>query len=315
MVVRDRLPEIYEANSSRVPAELNVTDLDNNNNNGKRNDDPFLEQINRIRCSLEDIYGRIQMMVQVQEAILAQTIVRPEDTSELDKLIEQIRDRTSAVRANVHSLEEGLMAEKEREARSGGGGGQRIGEATKRIRQNQADQMRRLLNEVLGTFHSVQEEYRQRVARRVRRQLELAGEHLGTGEVEHLLEQKSDQIFYRHISLMSIAAQTALDDASSRHSELLRLEQSIAELTECVQDMFTLVHSQAELVDRIETNVSAAAEYSGKGRVQIRQAVTYKKSSQRVKCLLVLLLTAVMLLLFLVLAIVLARFMPNLGSH
>ena len=122
-----------------------------------------------------------------------------------------------------------------------------IGNAARRIRQNQAEQLRRRLTEVLDTFHSAQEDYRQRVMRRVRRQLELAGEHLGPGEVERLLEDSHEQIFYRHISPATVAAQMALDDATSRHQELLRLEQSIAELGDCFRDMFELVHSQASV--------------------------------------------------------------------
>jgi t-SNARE complex subunit (syntaxin) len=79
----------------------------------------------------------------------------------------------------------------------------------------------------------------------VKRQLELAGEYLEPGEVERLLEDKSEQIFYRHIMPETVAAQMALDDASNRHSELLKLERSIAELTECFKDIYELVHCQA----------------------------------------------------------------------
>jgi hypothetical protein len=95
-------------------------------------------------------------MLQIQESILGQTVVRPEDKEQLDVIIEQIRQRATALRSGVRRLEEELTAE----GQTGGGG---PGNAAKRIRQNQADQLRRRLNEVLETFHSAQEEYRQRV--------------------------------------------------------------------------------------------------------------------------------------------------------
>lgn len=41
-----------------------------------------------------------------------------------------------------------------------------------------------------------------------------------------------------------MAAKMALDDATSRHNELMKLEQSIIELNEIFKDMYELVHSQ-----------------------------------------------------------------------
>lgn len=41
-----------------------------------------------------------------------------------------------------------------------------------------------------------------------------------------------------------MAAQMALDDATSRHNELMKLEQSITELSDIFKDMYELVHSQ-----------------------------------------------------------------------
>lgn len=283
-MVRDRLQELRQARHSLTPSELAVQGL-------SASGDPFLDRVAQMRQSVEEIDRLIRQMLRVQESVLGQSVVRPEDKDQLDTLIEQIRQRATALRSNVRRLEEELAEE-----------GQQQRDANRRIRQNQSDQLRRRLNEVLETFHSAQEEYRQRVTRRVRRQLELAGEHLGPGEVERLLEDQTEQIFYRHISPVSIAAQMALEDASSRHSELLRLEKSISELADCFQDMFQLVHCQGALVDRIETNIEAATEYTGQARVQMHRAVAYKQSAQRLKCIIVLVVIGVLLLLLLLLA-------------
>lgn len=44
--------------------------------------------------------------------------------------------------------------------------------------------------------------------------------------------------------MSSAAAQSAIADASSRHAEILRLEQSVSELNEMYNDIAFLVHSQ-----------------------------------------------------------------------
>lgn len=43
----------------------------------------------------------------------------------------------------------------------------------------------------------------------------------------------------------------ALDDATSRHNELMKLEQSITELNDIFKDMYELVHFQVTLLDFI----------------------------------------------------------------
>lgn len=62
-----------------------------------------------------------------------------------------------------------------------------------------------------------------------------------------MLESKSQEIFYRQLTPISFAAQLALDDATTRHEEILNLEQSIAELNEIFCDMRELVHSQVNI--------------------------------------------------------------------
>jgi t-SNARE complex subunit (syntaxin) len=66
----------------------------------------------------------------------------------------------------------------------------------------------------------------------VKRQLDLAGERVSAVDVEQMLESRSQEIFYRHLNPTSYAAKVALEDATSRHDEILQLEQSINELNE-----------------------------------------------------------------------------------
>jgi t-SNARE complex subunit (syntaxin) len=79
---------------------------------------------------------------------------------------------------------------------------------------------------------------------RVKRQLEMAGEHLTTEEVDEMLDSNSSDIFYRQLNPLSLAGRIALEDATNRHNEILNLEQSIRELNEIFQDVFDMVRSQ-----------------------------------------------------------------------
>ncbi|KAL3088623.1 hypothetical protein niasHT_023241 [Heterodera trifolii] len=302
-MVRDRLNELQKAfpngrpSPSPIPAPLlNVQSLQSSG-------DPSLDRITQMRQSVEQIERRIRTMVEVQETILGQTVVRPEEKNQLDTLIDEIRQRSAKLRPKLRHLGRDLETQGT------------AGDAFRRMRKIHSEQLIRRLNEVLEMFASAQEDYRQRVNRRVRRQLELAGERISADEVTHLLADNSEDIFFRRISPISFAAQSALEDASSRHVELLQLERTIGELNDCFQDMLQLVHSQGVLVDSIESHVQSASDFVGHANVQVNRAVSYKSSAQRLKCVVVLLVVGLLLLLFLLFIFLFVKFFPSVGSH
>ncbi|CAK5063932.1 unnamed protein product [Meloidogyne enterolobii] len=304
-MVKDRLQELHKARPSlRSPAELSVSGLTNNLQLG--NNDYFLQQIAKMNSCLDEIDCLIKQMLQVQQTILCRTIAEPQDKQQLDFIINQFRKLVGELRTNLQKLEFEQQQEKSLNLTSN---------ATQRINLNQVEQLKRRFCQILETFQKSREDYRQRVTKRVKRQLELAGEPLNQEDVEHLLEEKSEQIFYRNINPMNVAAHLALEEASDRHNELVKLEKSIGELNECFGDMLALVHSQGTIVDRVDKNVQSALEYTNQARKQMNKAVTYKKSSNRLKCAIVLLLGGIVLILILLLLISFKLFLPNLTTH
>jgi len=302
-MVRDRLSEFQSRTNrpddqcygfSQIPdnvSEINVSRLAYDTANRSQR---FLQHIDELRESIDQLQRRINSLSEKQSSVLSQTIVRPEEKEQLELLIDEIKHSTKALRPRVRQIEEDLRrdeADAPLEFRTG---------AELRIRRNQCETLKHRLNDLLMLFNQAQIEYRQRVSRRVKRQLDLAGEHLSSQEVDEMLESKSQEVFYRQVNPISFAAQMALEDATSRHNELLKLEQSISELNEVFRDMYELVHSQNEVVDHIASNVEAANEFTRDARIQVTKAVTYKKSAQRKKCVITLILIALLLILFIV---------------
>uniref|UniRef100_A0A914HDL7 Homeobox domain-containing protein n=1 Tax=Globodera rostochiensis TaxID=31243 RepID=A0A914HDL7_GLORO len=162
IMVRDRLNELRHQQQqpafhslahgqfpSPIPAELDVQSLQSSG-------DPFLDHIAQMRQSMEEIERRIRTL--------------PEDKKQMDALIEEIRQRSGKLRPKLRQLgwdleSQGMAAD-----------------ALLRMRRNHSEQLKRRLNELLEMFASAQEDYRQRVNRRVRRQLALAGEQLSAAE-------------------------------------------------------------------------------------------------------------------------------------
>lgn len=100
-----------------------------------------------------------------------------------------------------------------------------------------------------------------------------------------MIESNLEEVFYREVNPLSPSAQQALEDATNRHNEILRLERSIRELNELFVEVFELVAMQDRLVNNIAKNVEQAAEFTQTGRAQISRAAAYKKQAHRKKLL------------------------------
>ncbi|KAI1707940.1 syntaxin domain-containing protein [Ditylenchus destructor] len=265
----------------------------------------FLQHVDELRQSIETLSERILTLREKQSNVLSQTIVKPEEKEQLESLIEEVKRLTKALRPRVRQIEEDLQrdeADAPAEFKTG---------AELRIRRNHCEALKHRLNDLLMVFNQAQVEYKQRVSRRVKRQLDLAGEHLSGQEVDEMLESKSQEVFYRQINPLSFAAQMALEDATSRHNEILKLEQSIGELNEVFRDMYELVHSQSEVVDRIASNVEAATEFTRDARVQVTKAVKYKTSAQRKKMICTLIAMGILFIVLVLIIIYIITFISN----
>lgn len=59
-----------------------------------------------------------------------------------------------------------------------------------------------------------------------------------------MIESNSEEIFYRQISPLTTSGRAALEDATNRHNEILKLERSIVELNELFVEIYELVALQ-----------------------------------------------------------------------
>ena len=84
-----------------------------------------------------------------------------------------------------------------------------------------------------------------------------------------------------------------------RHSEFVKLEQSIREVHELFLELSALVSQQGEMVNSIAYNVEQASDKVEKGREQLQDAERYQRAARRKKmiCFIILFLVVVIVLL------------------
>ncbi|KAK1122514.1 syntaxin-1A-like isoform X2 [Acipenser oxyrinchus oxyrinchus] len=73
----------------------------------------------------------------------------------------------------------------------------------------------------------------------------------------------------------------AMNEIETRHTEIIKLENSIRELHDMFVDMAMLVESQGELVNNIEKNVMSSVDYVERAKEETKKAVSLKGKSRR----------------------------------
>ncbi|CAJ0576330.1 unnamed protein product, partial [Mesorhabditis spiculigera] len=257
------------------------------------------DRVAHVRSMLNDLQDDIFELKRKQDHVLSLPLVNIQHKMELEEQINRIRQRTKNLQPQVATLEDELR-QFERTSRSN---------VEIRMRRNQCDMVRKKMQDVLRLFNDQQVDYKERVSKRVKRSLKLAGENLAENEVDQMLNSQQ-QIFFREVNPLTIAGRAALEDAKQRHGEILELEESLQTLQEMFEDMYMLVHSQGEMVERIDKNVDDAKFQVHEAAVNTKTAVEYKKSALRKKWLCIaafVLLLIILIAVAIILAVVLTR--------
>ncbi|NWV21671.1 STX1A protein, partial [Origma solitaria] len=158
-----------------------------------------------------------------------------------------------------------------------------------RIRKTQVSPVapRRGRWEVMSEYNATQTDYRERCKGRIQRQLEITGRTTTSEELEDMLESGNPAIFSSGIIMDSNITKQALNEIETRHSEIIKLENSIRELHDMFMDMAMLVESQGEMIDRIEYNVEHSVDYVERAVSDTKKAVKYQSKARRKKIMII----------------------------
>ncbi|NXK67424.1 STX1A protein, partial [Sylvietta virens] len=138
-----------------------------------------------------------------------------------------------------------------------------------------------------GEYNATQTDYRERCKGRIQRQLEITGRTTTSEELEDMLESGNPAIFSSGIIMDSNITKQALNEIETRHSEIIKLENSIRELHDMFMDMAMLVESQGEMIDRIEYNVEHSVDYVERAVSDTKKAVKYQSKARRKKIMII----------------------------
>ncbi|GAV49668.1 hypothetical protein ZYGR_0P03140 [Zygosaccharomyces rouxii] len=153
-------------------------------------------------------------------------------------------------------------------------------------KQAQAENCRQRFLKAIQDYRIIESNYKEENKEQAMRQYMVVQPDATPDEVENAVSDVGGQQIFSQALLNANRrgeAKTALAEVQARHQELLKLEKTMAELTQLFNDMEEMVVEQQEQVDNIDKNVDDAQEDVEQGVGHTNKAVTSARRARRNK--------------------------------
>lgn len=153
-------------------------------------------------------------------------------------------------------------------------------------------------------YHRAQHTYKQNMKHKVKRQIQIVKPDATDPEIDAVLRTGDSSGIYK-CAILQGTADTVKDvyvHVQDKYHDVIKLEQSVAELHQMFIDLALLVEQQGEMLDQIEFQVRAAANYIEQGNVEVQKAIQSQKSARKKKCCLLFVGIGIILIIVLVAA-------------
>ncbi|XP_048788952.1 syntaxin-4-like isoform X2 [Lagopus muta] len=233
-------------------------------------EDETLLQARAVREALRCMEHKVAALEALQEALLGNALPDNEQKRALQAQQEELQQLANQTRCRLQALEprpEEL---------------QNLASISARVRRTQHGVLLQDFLDVTSRLHAAQSHYRQRCLQRVRRHLHITGNSAVTDEeLEEMLESGQSEVFVSNVLGAARATRAALDEVTSRHQELQRLERAMRELQELFGALGAAVEEQGGAINRIELQILQSGMAVNKGGRQLRAAQEQQGKARR----------------------------------
>ncbi|EEQ40047.1 putative transport protein [Clavispora lusitaniae] len=251
----------------------------------------FMNEIQDINAQLDSYAGLVELIANKQRAHLQDLDLTDEEADYAAKQIDALVLEASSLQAELKSRIKNVQTQA---AQSG---------SQQKI--DQAESARNKFLEHIQKYRLSESNSREQTRVQAERQYRIVKPDATDEEVRAVVEDGSanQQIFQQALmqSNRRGEARTVLNEVQVRHRELLKLEKTMAELTQLFHDMEELVIEQDQPIQQIEQQVHDAQHDIEQGVGHTQKAVVSAKKARRKKlwCFFIILLIVVILALVL----------------
>jgi len=158
-------------------------------------------------------------------------------------------------------------------------------------RKNQVTRVAKQFVTALQAYTQVEKDYRQKQRQRVERQLKIVKPDATAEEVAAVVNDSQgsgEQVFANALSNTSRYGESrvAYREVQSRHEDIKKIEQTLEEVAQLINDMSVLVQQQDETIDYIENQTGVTEREAQKGVDQIDKAKEIARRTRRKRIIL-----------------------------
>jgi t-SNARE complex subunit (syntaxin) len=155
-----------------------------------------------------------------------------------------------------------------------------------KIRNNMQHAMARKHQQLLLEFQRVQTDYKEGLKKRQCRELAILLPESSEEQREEMIQQ-GETASRVLVHKMAGAHATLIDEVNrirEKHQDILRLEQSIADIAQTFQEMAVLVDAQGEMLDSIEANTRNVKAATAKAETNLKQTIKAQRKHRKYIC-------------------------------
>lgn len=263
--------EINNTNDTTTKHMNQISTIQNNSNDFIQ----FMNNINSINENLNHYESIINNIDSLHKNLLTQVSEEKEIEirHQLDNLISQASNLQYQLKADIKSAQQDGLHDANKQA--------------------QAENSRQKFLKLIQDYRIIDSNYKDENKEQAKRQYKIVQPEATEEEVEAAISDVGGQQIFSQALLNANRrgeAKTALAEVQARHQELLKLEKTMAELTQLFNDMEQLVIEQEENIEVIDKNVENAQQDIEQGVGHTNKAVKSAKRARRnkIRCYIIL---------------------------
>ncbi|EGV59947.1 Plasma membrane t-SNARE, secretory vesicle fusion [Yamadazyma tenuis] len=273
------------------PYQYEMQDLKGSSGSDHEDFVSFMNEIQDLNSQL-DQYGNLVSLISNKQRNLVQEIeLNSEDaeynSKQVDSLIYEAKSLQDQLKSRIKSLQVPSVHKNDR------------------TRIDQVENVRQRFLEQIQEYRLIESQNREQTRLQAERQYKIIKPDATEAEIRQVVDDGSDSQQYFQQALMQSnrrgEARTVLSEVQTRHRELLKLERTMAELTQLFHDMEELVIEQDQPIQQIEEQVATAQHDIEQGVGHTDKAVISAKKARKKRmwcfiiCLIIVAILAIIL--------------------
>lgn len=259
---------------------------------GSNEDDfvTYMNEINDINNSLDQYSNLVNLISNKQRNFVQELDLNEEDSDYNSKQIDALVSESQSLQNDLKNRIKNVQTQ--------------AAQSKDQHKMDQAESCRKRFLEIIQEYRVVESNNREQTKVQAERQYRIIKPDATEDEVRAAVDDGNSQQYFQQALMQSNRrgeARTVLNEVQVRHRELLKLEKTMAELTQLFHDMEEMIIEQDQPIQQIDEQIHTAQHDIEQGVGHTNKAVTSAKKARKKKiwclviCLIIIAILAIVL--------------------